>query len=34
MIEEAIFKRVKKMLRDEHLEVKTLKDDNKITNII
>ena len=34
MIKEAIFKRVKKILRDKYLEVKTLKDNNKITNII
>ena len=33
-IEEAIFERAKKMSRDEHLEAKTLEDDDKITNII
>jgi len=34
LIEEAIFKQVKKMLRDKYLEAKTLKDNNKIINII
>ncbi|KAF2005315.1 hypothetical protein P154DRAFT_424964 [Amniculicola lignicola CBS 123094] len=33
-IEEAIFKRAKNMSRNEHLEVKTLEDDNKIMDII
>ena len=33
-MEEAIFKQAKKISRDEHLEAKSLKDDNKITNII
>ncbi|KAF2464944.1 uncharacterized protein BDR25DRAFT_328989 [Lindgomyces ingoldianus] len=33
-IEEAIFTRAKKMSRDEHLEAKTLEDDNKIIDII
>jgi hypothetical protein len=33
-IEEAIFKRAKQMSRGEHLEVKTLEDDNQIISII
>lgn len=33
-IEEAIFKRAKKMSRSEHLEAKELEDDDKIINII
>jgi hypothetical protein len=34
MMEEAIFKQAKKILRDEYLEVKSLKNNDKIINII
>ena len=34
MIEEAIFKQAKKILKDKYLKAKTLEDNDKIINII